>query len=62
MTEEYAKIQLTRQDELTRLIQDRLANAGERPSGDDSDGEAPESPASKLAELDCTVGAIQTIQ
>lgn len=30
MTEEYTKIQLTRQDELTRLIQDRLASAGEK--------------------------------
>jgi hypothetical protein len=29
MTEEYKKIQLTRQDELTRLIQDRLASVGE---------------------------------
>ena len=28
MTEEYTKIQLTRQDELTRLIQDRLAAVG----------------------------------
>ena len=28
MTEEYTKIQLPRQEELTRLIQDRLANAG----------------------------------
>ena len=30
MTEEYTKIQLTRQDALTRLIQERLANAGEK--------------------------------
>jgi hypothetical protein len=30
MTEEYTKIQLTRQDELTRLIQERLAAANER--------------------------------
>lgn len=30
MTEEYTKIQLGRQEELTRLIQDRLASAGER--------------------------------
>ncbi len=30
MTEEYTKIQLSRQEELTRLIQDRLASAGEK--------------------------------
>jgi integrase len=30
MTEEYTKIQLTRQEELTRLIQERLANVGEK--------------------------------
>jgi hypothetical protein len=30
MTEEYTKIQLTRQDELTRKIQDRLASVGEQ--------------------------------
>lgn len=30
MTEEYTKIQLTRQAELTRRIQERLANAGEK--------------------------------
>jgi len=63
MTEEYTKIQLTRQDELTRLIQDRLASAGEKLSAED-DGcrEAPESPASKFGEVDCTASGIQTIQ
>jgi hypothetical protein len=30
MTEEYTKIQLTRQEELTRRIQERLANVGEK--------------------------------
>ena len=30
MTEEYTKIQLTRQDELTRKIQERLASVGEK--------------------------------
>jgi integrase len=30
MTEEYTKIQLSRQEELTRLIQERLASVGER--------------------------------
>jgi integrase len=30
MTEEYTKIQLTRQEELTRLIQDRLASVGQK--------------------------------
>jgi hypothetical protein len=29
MTEEYTKIQLTRQEELTRRIQERLASVGE---------------------------------
>ena len=29
-TEEYTKIQLTRQEELTRLIQERLASVGDR--------------------------------
>jgi integrase len=32
MTEEYTKIQLTRQEELTRLIQERLASVGEQPA------------------------------
>jgi hypothetical protein len=30
MTEEYTKIQLSRQDELTRRIQERLASVGEK--------------------------------
>ena len=30
MTEEYTKIQLSRQEELTRRIQERLANAGQK--------------------------------
>jgi hypothetical protein len=30
MTEEYTKIQLGRQEELTRRIQERLANAGQK--------------------------------
>jgi integrase len=30
MTEEYTKVQLTRQDETTRLIQERLASVGEK--------------------------------
>jgi hypothetical protein len=30
MTEEYTKIQLTGQEELTRLIQERLAGVGEK--------------------------------
>jgi hypothetical protein len=32
VTEEYTKIQLTRQDELTRRIQERLANVGKKQS------------------------------
>jgi len=31
MTQEYTKIQLSRQEELTRLIQERLASVGEKP-------------------------------
>ena len=63
MTEEYTKIQLTRQDALTRLIQDRLAIAGEKLSGvDDGISETAESPSSKITEPDWTVGGIQTIQ
>jgi hypothetical protein len=31
MTEEYTKIQLSRQDELTRMIQERLASVVEKP-------------------------------
>jgi hypothetical protein len=63
MTEEYTKIQLARQEELTRLIQDRLASAGEKRSGGDGSGsEAAASPSSKFAEPDCTDGGIQTIQ
>jgi hypothetical protein len=30
MTEEYTKIQLSRQEELTRRIQERLAGVGEK--------------------------------
>jgi integrase len=33
MTEEYTKIQLTRQEELTRRIQERLASVGEKQTG-----------------------------
>src|ERR1035437_5650586 len=63
MTEEYTKIQLTRQEELTRLIQERLASVGEKVSArDDVGGEAAESPSSKSAEVDWTVGGIQTVQ
>ena len=62
MTEEYTKIQLTRQDTLTRLIQDRLATAGDKLSGDDNGGrKTPKSPASKFANLDFTVGGIPTV-
>jgi hypothetical protein len=32
MTEEYTKIQLSRQEELTRLIQERLANVSQKQS------------------------------
>lgn len=34
MTEEYTKIQLTRQEELTRLIQEKLASVGGQPQAD----------------------------
>jgi hypothetical protein len=30
MTEDYTKVQLNRQEELTRLIQERLAGVGEK--------------------------------
>ena len=63
MTEEYTKIQLSRQEELTRLIQDRLASVGEKRSGEhDADSETPTSPSTEFAGLDGTVAGPQTIQ
>jgi integrase len=63
MTEEYTKIQLTRQEELTRLIQERLASAGEKRSGEhDADTETPASPSPAFAGLDDTGAGPQTIQ
>ena len=64
MTYEYTKIQLTRQDALTRLIQDRLASAGEKlAGGNHGAGEGlADSPSSKSAEVDWSDGGIQTIQ
>ncbi len=62
MTEGYTKIQLNRQADLTRRIQERLASAGEKLSGEHgADSETPESPAAKFAGLDSAVGP-QTIQ
>ena len=64
MTEEYTKIQVTRQDELTRRIQERLASVGERLTGEhytDCEKPAP-SPSQKFAGLDATVPEPQTIQ
>jgi len=53
MTEGYTKIQLNRQADLTRRIQERLASAGEKLSGEHEadNSETPESPAAKFAEL-----------
>jgi len=64
MTEGYTKIQLNRQADLTRRIQERLASAGEKLSGEHEadNSETPESPAAKFAELDVTVAGPQTIQ
>ncbi len=62
MTEGYTKIQLNRQADLTRLIQERLASAGEKLSGEhEADGKTPASPAAKFASLDDTVAGPQTI-
>jgi hypothetical protein len=62
MTEGYTKIQLNRQADLTRLIQERLASAGEKLSGEhEADGETPASPTAKFASLDDTVAGPQTI-
>ena len=62
MTEGYTKIQLNRQADLTRRIQERLASAGERLSGEHgADSEIPVPPSAKLAELDGTVAGPQTI-
>ncbi len=62
MTEGYTKIQLNRQADLTRRIQERLASAGEKLAGEhgaDSEIQAP--PSAKFAELDGTVAGPQTI-
>ena len=62
MTEGYTKIQLNRQADLTRRIQERLASAGERLSGEhEADSEIPAPPSAKFAELDGTVAGPQTI-
>jgi integrase len=62
MTEGYTKIQLNRQADLTRLIQERLASAGEKLSGEhEANGETPGSPTAKFASLDDTVAGPQTI-
>ena len=62
MTEGYTKIQLNRQADLTRRIQERLASAGAKLSGEHAaDSETPQSPAAKFAELDGTVAGPQTI-
>jgi len=62
MTEEYTKIQLGRQEELTRLIQERLASAGAKLSGEHgADSEIPAPPSSKFVELDVTAAGLQTI-
>lgn len=63
MTEGYTKIQLNRQADLTRRIQQRLASAGERLTGEHyADCETPPSHSAKFAGLDGTVAGPQTIQ
>jgi len=55
MTEGYTKIQLNRQADLTRRIQERLASAGEKLSGEHgTDSEIPAPPSAKFAVLDGT--------
>lgn len=56
MTEGYTKMQLNRQADLTRRIQERLASAGEKLTGEpDTDCETPAPPTPKFAEMDATV-------
>lgn len=63
MTEEYTKIQIQRQEDLTCAIQERLASAGEKFSGEhEADSEAPASPSAKFAGLGGAVAGPQTIQ
>lgn len=52
MTEEYTKIQLARQEELTRLIQDKLARVGQQPA-------VPSGSAHELADVDMTSALLQ---
>jgi integrase len=62
MTEGYTKIQLNRQADLTRRIQERLASAGEKLSGEhEADSAPPASPSATFAMLDDTVAGPQTI-
>ena len=62
MTEGYTKIQLNRQADLTRRIQDRLARAGEKLSGEaESGSETTAPPSPKFAEMDATVTGPQTV-
>ncbi len=62
MTEGYTKIQLNRQADLTRRIQERLASAGEKLTGEpDTDCETPAQPSPKFAEMDATVTGPQTV-
>ena len=52
MTEEYTKIQLARQEELTRLIQDKLARVGQKPA-------VPSGSAHELADVDMASALLQ---
>jgi hypothetical protein len=52
MTEEYTKVQLSRQDDLTRRIQERLASAGEQTK-------APSVPVQELADVDMKSTLVQ---
>ena len=63
MTEGYTKIQLNRQADLTRRIQERVASAGEKLSGEhEADSAPPASPSARFAMLDDAVAGPQTIQ
>jgi len=62
MTEGYTKIQLNRQADLTRRIQERVASAGEKLSGEhEADSAPPASPSARFAMLDDAVAGPQTI-
>ena len=58
MTEEYTRIQLTRQDELTRRIQERLISVGERTAAEAID-EGGASAVPEVPILTCSSEAVR---